>query len=736
VTLRLDDAEAKAPVIVGDRRGELRDEAAALAERSEELATRAEQLGQREQPIVNMGLALADRFIDRVQTGGPDGNQTNYWNFQQNREVARVLDQTAALLDQLEAGHTFPGTVMRPTNDRVRIEGSDVLLGATPWGEPDAAPTTIAGFLGGYGHFMKVDRDLPNFPEYGAGIIQQGHGAGLFRADGTFPDDLGGITGAIEKAEANRMKIDYLTGSGVPKFAETDDPSLFAPQVAFIRHNIDHPLFRKWTGKFIADMLPQIADSPAIASICIVNEPGYVGSGRNPQSRAAYHEFLRERHGDIASLNKLYETKYADFGEIDPPPFRAPGGEIRENLPENRAYYDWAMFNREHFGAWHRWMHEQVKAVAPHLPTHAKVMADTVFSRRRAYKGTDPEAISEATDLAGVDAWHFEANSMDDPYSVDEYAYQWQWPLAGYDLFHSFRGQPVFDSERHVIRDGGRRPTREGHLYTVHWLGALHNAKLSTMWVWEESAGLGLSGNVSKRPADIYDAGRAMFDLSRLWAEVDALSDAPEEVAILYSSTALIWQPGHDVATKRAWTAAANLGLPTTFVTAKQLQEDRAADVKVILLPRAAYLQDATVAALAEFVEQGGTLIALGDDNLRYDEYGRERDVPEALAKLPTIAIDGRDHFADEQRMTDELRELLVGTGVEPVDIGGAFGIARRLVEHDGRTLLALTNMRQTPQKITFGENQRGLDLISGEAVELTDLELPPLRPMLIEINR
>ena len=111
---------------------------------------------------------------------------------------------------------------------------------------------------------------------------------------------------------------------------------------------------------------------------------------------------------------------------------------------------------------------------------------------------------------------------------------------------------------------------------------------------------------------DVYEAGRAMFDLSRLRDEVDALADAKAEVALLYSNTSLIWQPGHDVAVKRGWTALANLGLAATFVTDLQLQEGRAADVKVILLPRSSYLKDATVAALAKFVEGGGALIALG----------------------------------------------------------------------------------------------------------------------------
>ena len=729
-----------------DRRGDLRAEAERLAGRIADLTAAAESAGVREHHLVNMGLALADRFVNRVEMGGRDGNQDLYWSRLQLGEVAAVLDQTQNVLDKLRDGLELPGTVVRQTNTPLEIEGSDVVVEATPWGEPDAAPERTTSFVLGYGHFMKAHHDLPNFPYYGASIIQQGHGPPLFQPDGTFPEDLGGIRDAMSQAEAARMKIDYLTGNGVPPWVEATydrGSDLFAPQVAFIEHNLDHPVVREWTSKFVATMLPILRQSPAIASICIVNEPAYVGSGRNPQSRPAYLEYLREKHGDIATLNELYGTDHASFDDVEPPSWRPPSGPIRENLQDNRRYYDWAMFNRQHFGAWHKWMHEQVKAAAPELPTHAKVMADTVFSRRRSYKGTDPELICEATDLAGVDAWHFRQNSMDDPYSVGAYAYQWQWPLIGYDLFHSFRGQPVFDSEKHIIRDFSRQPTLPGHLYAAHWLGALHNCRMSTMWVWEEPAGMGLQGNISLRPLGIYDAGRAMFDLSRLRDEVDALADAKEEVALLYSSTSLIWQPGHDVAVKRAWTAAANLGLPTTFVTDKQLKENRAADVKVILLPRASYLEDETVAALTKFVENGGKLIAIGEDALAHDEYGREREeLPEAVADLPTIALTDGDPLADERRVTGELRGLLSDAELATVELVAvdtnepAIGIDRRAVTtDDGRRLLAVTNLMNEPQTVRLADGGAGTDLISGESVELAELKLPSLAPMLIELK-
>ena len=727
-----------------DYRAEILAEADRMEARADTLAADAEAAGVRDHHLIRLGLSLADRFVTRVRTGGRDGNQPIYWSRLQLAEVDTVLDRTADTLDFLHNGGELPGTVMRQTNGPLRVEGSAVTVEATPYAEPAAEPRRVTAFPMGYGHFMQVHFDLPNFPDYGASIIQQGNGPGLYRPDGTLPDGLGGVRDALADATAARMKIDYLVGNGIPKWVEeanADDASLFVANVAFIPFNLDHPLVREWTSRYIAEALPDIAESPAFATVCLVNEPAYVGSGRDPHSRPAWVEYLREAHGDVAALNELYGTDHDDFESIDPPPAFAPDGEVRENLEANRAWYDWIMFNREHFGAWHGWMHDRVKEAVPDAPTHAKVMADAVFSRRLAYKGTDPEIICGHTDLAGVDAWHFERNSMADPYSVSEYAYQWQWPLIGYDLFHSFRGQPVFDSEKHVIRDFGRRPTRPGHLYTAHWQGALHNCRLSTMWVWEEPAGGGLVGNISQRPADIHDAGRAMFDLSRLADEVAALADVEAEVALLYSTTALTWQPGYDVAVKRGWTAAANLGAPATFVTDRQLRGGTAADVKVILLPRASYLHDETVAALADFVENGGTLVALGEDALRYDEYGRERELPASLTELRTVGIDGDDPFADERRVTEDLRPMLDAAGVEMLELERiddgdlAVGIDRRAATVDGRRLIALTNMLAGPQVVRLPGGGRGVDLISGDTIDLGRIELRSLTPVLIEVE-
>ena len=48
------------------------------------------------------------------------------------------------------------------------------------------------------------------------------------------------------------------------------------------------------------------------------NEPVYSASGRDKFSAPAWHAFLRQRHGNIATLNQLYGKTYKSFDEVPP----------------------------------------------------------------------------------------------------------------------------------------------------------------------------------------------------------------------------------------------------------------------------------------------------------------------------------------------------------------------------------------------------------------------------------
>ena len=622
---------------------------AEVRERAEQLAAAAEAAGAADDPYVEMGLALVDRFAERVETGGPDRNQTRHWDRLQLEEMAVVLDAVEADLKRIEGGGALPGVVKRPTNDgRVYIENGRVMVPAKPVDASDGeAGEHVTYFPIGYGHFIKARRDIPNHWTWGATIIQQGNGPGLLREDGTLPDDAGGIVDALADAEAARLKIDYLAGPGIPNFivktkTREEDPDFFVRNVGFLPQNIDHPIHREWSGQWLRAIVPVIKDSPALSSICLSNEPAYAWSGRDKYSRPLYEQYLRELHGDIATLNSAYDSDYVDFAAV-PVPIPEPIEPYDHKRPETpgqwRLYHDYLIFHRQHFADWHKWLNSIVKEIAPNVPTHVKTVGPAAINPGVLHWGVDPELFADFTDIAGLDT-HFWEHGPRSPY-----AYDWVNGYMAYDLFHSFRGQPVFNSENHVLSDNQQSRGPRHHMYAAMFQGAIHNGRMSAMWVWEANLGGALGGNVSVRPVSIYDHGRAAFDLSRLNREVDALASTPPRVAIVYSPTSLIWQPDYQAATKQAWAGLVTIGEPVHFVTERQLMEGRVPEsVSHIVLQRITHAKDETIAALDAWVEQGGTILKTGEGVLERDHYDRPRDLPERLAGARTIALSNENN--------------------------------------------------------------------------------------------
>ena len=110
------------------------------------------------------------------------------------------------------------------------------------------------------------------------------------------------------------------------------------------------------------------------------------------------------------------------------------------------------------------------------------------------------------------------------------------------------------------------------------------------------------------------------------------------------------------------YTALNFLGQPITFISERELAQNRAAKVKIIILPRTTCVNDATVAALGRFVKDGGKIIQCGDGNLSFDEYHQSRKLPETLSGATRIQLEKSD-----EATAAKLRDLLAMDGVKPV---------------------------------------------------------------------
>ncbi|NLX04924.1 MAG: hypothetical protein GXY33_07255 [Phycisphaerae bacterium] len=694
--------------------------AQALSRIRERLADRPDLQSNR---YVELGVTLAERFLKRVADGGPNGNQTIDWSMLQMRELADVLGETQAFVDAALGSDGPPVDSPRLAPGPIIIRDG-VFCAPTRLG--DEEPEERPFFFGGFGHFGSVGVEVCTIGKLGFSVIQQECGPSSLWGEGNLDHIAQSRVDAAKRASSCGMKVDFLLSPHYfPEWATSEAPDVILDGGGWNKFNVNHPVARQAIARWIDVILGRhLKDESSLMSVCLMNEPSYGHSGRDEISRPLWTEYLKNKHQTVEALNQVYETSYASFDEVPP-----PSGEAYKDPATCRAFHDWAMFNNENFAQWHRFMHEQVKQAVPGVYTHSKIL-DAVFRYGVFGAGTDPELICEVTDLAGNDCWAL--------YGAGPYAWNWRQMELWYDLLHSFRNQPVINTENHLIPDGSttgdRFPPR--HTYAALWQGGLHHQGSHAIWTWEEPVSPGLVGHMSLRPASLFAAGRAMLDLNRLAEPVAAINRAPARVGLLYSMSSIIWQKDIEETIGKVYAGLTFSGLPITFVSERQLAAGTVKDVPLIVLPRTTHVWDSTVEALARFVEKGGTIIAAGDDCLRFDEYNRRRELPAGLQAMERIAVG-----EDDRSVAEPLRAQLVQKGLLPAELvdvqtgKAVWGVEYRCVAEGKGLLIPMINMLKGSQTVRLNVVGEGVDLIARQPVSLGRIELQPMVPVLLRIE-
>ncbi|MCF7855073.1 MAG: beta-galactosidase [Candidatus Pacebacteria bacterium] len=123
------------------------------------------------------------------------------------------------------------------------------------------------------------------------------------------------------------------------------------------------PTFREQVTESMRKRLMRTGEwSPALASLR--DEPSYRYTDRSPVAMKAYREWLRERHGDLATLNERWGTEYSAWEEVE-----------RIDLHQTRrrddvgpvAGYDSSLFNRTVTGDFFAWQQSVIDDLLPGL---------------------------------------------------------------------------------------------------------------------------------------------------------------------------------------------------------------------------------------------------------------------------------------------------------------------------------------------------------------------------------
>lgn len=136
-------------------------------------------------------------------------------------------------------------------------------------------------------------------------------------------------------------------------------------------------------------------------------------------------------------------------------------------------------------------------------------------------------------------------------------------------------------------------------------------------------------------PEALEALGRSVLDIRRLTPEIVRFQQQiPEaEVGILYSPASLYCDKGYPSSLRQYHTMLSNLDTPIRFISERQLEGDKFGKIKLLVIPKAAFIPAGTVDALRRFTKQGGK-IAAAEGALQNDPYGDPLPPLETMWKL------------------------------------------------------------------------------------------------------
>ena len=715
--VELDGTQVSTTELTVVNRARILERAGALEPRIEELRERVEAPGEAT-AYPRVTLTVADRFLQYVRDDVAHGELPRAWAEMETLE--RMLARALARERWPQAPEFLTGPVT--------IDGPSFIADMR-W--PDGRTERRPVFFVGMGHFGQVRRDVDVMPDFGMNIIQVEFGPNsVLPTEDSFDDRaIGGFLAVCDRAAVAGTQVNLLISPHYfPAWALEKWPHLRECSGGFLRYCVHAPEARDVLRRYLEYTIPKIAGHPALHSICLTNEPVSTDLTQCRYTRDAWHQWLRERHRDVAGLNAAWGSEYASIDDVPVPEARFAGEPL---------IYDFARFNQEQFAGFHRFLADTVHAIAPELPVHAKMMIGALSGpSTHGPWCIAPELFAGFCEINGNDAvrWYRGGN---------EWATSFAGELMGFELQRSARDAPVFNSEDHIIIDRDVKWVSPEHIYNVYWQGAVHGRGASTTWVWErtDSPDSSFTGSILHRPECVEAIGRCTLDLNRLAPEVTALQSLRPRVALVYALAGWTWDGDYERALQEAWCAGTFAGHKTGFVYERRLEAladgqplgGYLSDLQVIVLPELRHLSAAALRGLERFAAEGGRIITIGAAPVR-DEYDRPCELDAPVATIPAlrseelmVALDGA------------LQAAGVTAPTRLLDADGAmvYGVEHLGVAWQGGWLVSLSNYQHAEPLASLqinGAPVAGAELLIGGGTLALPTPIPSLRPLLLRV--
>jgi beta-galactosidase len=420
---------------------------------------------------------------------------------------------------------------------------------------------------------------------------------------------------AIEKAAAHHIVVVLGTPTAAPpawlttKYPETlrvDENGVRDEHGNRQQFSFASVKYRQLARGIAAEMAKRYGHNPNVVGWQLDNE--YANDSFDPEAKAQFHEFLKQKYGNIQNLNAKWTTAYwsQTYDNFDEIPVRSKN--------ENPALLlDWRHFVSE---TWKSYSVNQIEAIRPLADPRQFITTNTMGW----FDNFDEYVVHSVLDIA---AW-------DDYIGAPVYDYFDNG--ARHDLTRGYKQKNFWVMETEPAFVNWRptnNPLEKGQVRDMAWQAIGHGADAVEYWQWRAALNgqeqyHGVLVGADAQPVPVYDevkqvgeefdkAGAALAGTSP-HAEVALINDYNSRWAINFQRHSAKFDPVEEM-------VAFYKPLLATAQTVDIISPDAPLDsYKFVEAPAFNVLPKATADRLMAYVQQGGNLL-LGPRSGMKDEF-------------------------------------------------------------------------------------------------------------------
>ncbi len=537
-------------------------------------------------------------------------------------------------------------------------------------------------------------------------------------------------------AEYNLSGIFSTAPHYVPDEYMVDYPEVASGQAEFSKFTPDSSKTMEYFETYYRMVMPRIKDKEAFDGIILMNEPTFY-SYKTQYYLPIFRESMKEKYGDIESLNARWGTDYSDFTEITMPSY----------IEKTPRFYDWRVFNDRILPDFYKRITEIIREYSD-VPTQTKIMETTgISSGGRIQGGNNWEVMAESVDINGCDGWAYYGSQTQDIRAQSIF----------YDLQTSIKEAPSYNTEDHIIPDAEVMTFSDEELqYNVAtmWQAALHAKGGSILWFWDRET-RSEHGNylhnplLTERPDTVAALGKLTLDLNRLSKEVVSIIESEAKIGMLYSINSWPYAKDSMNAIYNAYASVGENGQKTQFIVESQM--DKLKNMKCLIVPHSVSVTDETFRAIEDFVNNGGKLIVLGRDSFSVNEYGDKRDeakLQALMAKAEIIDINSVGTDLDKnsvKAVSEGISKVINQEGYSEITLidkttGKPIEDCEYFyTEYEGKYIVNICTYRDDDVEVEIHLNKTPVNK-STELISLNDLsqnvKLEAYKPMLVSFEK